>query len=189
MNPHELQAHLQEVAAQRHLAAQDHIHQRNDFFEKLPKDQLDLVDTMLLQAVNDNTFGHYLRGIIAEIQRRKGFVCTCGHDHDAEAAAAFGAPADPDKSNTPGVDTTTPDGVGSDTEPGALSGAARDAAMREYGLEQVNPADQPDHPTGLRCINCHQVYVSLEDRMLREPGMDGCGGCQVKSAHGGWQGP
>lgn len=183
---------MQERAAQQHLVAQDHIHQRNDFLESLSKDDLDLVDTMLLQSVSDNTFGHYLRGIIAEIARRKRFVCTCGHDHDAEAEQAFSTPPTADEAAKLvglDVDTTTPDVVGSDTEPGPLADAARDAAMREYGLEQVNPADQPDHPTGLRCINCHQVYVSLEDRMLREPGMDGCGGCQTKSAHGGWQGP
>ena len=39
-------------------------------------------------------------------------------------------------------------------------------------------------PQPFRCSNCGMGYVSLEDRMLRPPGIDGCGGCRLKSAHG-----
>lgn len=34
------------------------------------------------------------------------------------------------------------------------------------------------------CEGCGMLFQSLEDRMLRRPGMDGCQGCQHKSAHG-----
>jgi DNA-directed RNA polymerase subunit RPC12/RpoP len=52
------------------------------------------------------------------------------------------------------------------------------ANEEEYGVEPI-----PN--TGLyRCINCGIQYPSLEDRMLKKPGIDGCHGCQHKQAHG-----
>jgi hypothetical protein len=38
--------------------------------------------------------------------------------------------------------------------------------------------------TEIKCNNCLMTYVSLADRMLRPPGVDGCGGCQQKGAWG-----
>lgn len=36
----------------------------------------------------------------------------------------------------------------------------------------------------LSCENCHRTYVTLTDRMLRVPGIDGCVGCQAQAGQG-----
>lgn len=47
----------------------------------------------------------------------------------------------------------------------------------EYGLTR--------EPNGrLSCTNCGVVYISLEDRMRRAPGPEGCSGCIQKSKWG-----
>lgn len=53
------------------------------------------------------------------------------------------------------------------------------AAMAEY-----NVVPNPEGPTKFKCGNCGVGIVSLEDRMLREPGIGGCSGCMVKSRQG-----
>ena len=50
--------------------------------------------------------------------------------------------------------------------------------MDQYGLVQ-----KPGEPH-LHCIGCNQVYVSLEDRMLRPKGPGGCSGCAIKMKFG-----
>jgi len=52
----------------------------------------------------------------------------------------------------------------------------RAANMVRYGL-----IPEGDY---FACANCGQFYISLEDRMLREPGVKGCKGCQEKAKFG-----
>ena len=54
---------------------------------------------------------------------------------------------------------------------------AAQAALKEYNMELRDGR--------FFCLGCGLEYVSLEDRMLRAPGADGCHGCHHKSAHGG----
>lgn len=52
--------------------------------------------------------------------------------------------------------------------------------MDLFGVEPIT-----DNPLGeVRCKNCGMHYVSLADRMLREPGIEGCGGCIQKEKWG-----
>lgn len=184
-SPEELAAHMQEQHARSHLHMQDHIHKRTEFFQKLSKEDLDLVDTLILQCAGDAPFAAYLRGQIGMIAQDKDYVCLCGHDHDAEAAAMVAPESASEKSFAESVDTDPDDGVESDSQADAIPPDEFDDLMAEYDLEVVtNYSDGEPHPTGLRCKTCHQMYSSLADRMIRPPGMDGCGGCQVKSAHG-----
>lgn len=64
-----------------------------------------------------------------------------------------------------------------DLRPSAGLAEAAEAAMKEYGV--VSKSDG-----SLACANCDYFVHSLDDRMLRAPGPDGCPGCQHKSAHG-----
>lgn len=52
-----------------------------------------------------------------------------------------------------------------------------EAAMREYGLTRTEDGR-------LICDGCTREYISLEDRMLRAPGPDGCTGCVQKTKWG-----
>jgi hypothetical protein len=50
------------------------------------------------------------------------------------------------------------------------------AALKEYNME---------HRDGrLFCAGCGLEYTSMNDRMLRQPGPDGCHGCKQKAAWG-----
>lgn len=66
----------------------------------------------------------------------------------------------------------------------------REEALAKWGVREYNQGDidagltmQPGEKPVI-CINCSMLYQSLEDRMLRPPLIDGCTGCQHKSAHG-----
>lgn len=48
--------------------------------------------------------------------------------------------------------------------------------MNEYNLVIKNGR--------LTCAGCQRYYVSLSDRMLRVPGIDGCSGCQAQAGQG-----
>lgn len=54
----------------------------------------------------------------------------------------------------------------------------------QFDLYEVYPED-PDEPLSwVRCNNCGTRYVSLKDRMVREPGKPGCGTCVQKEKWG-----
>lgn len=52
------------------------------------------------------------------------------------------------------------------------------AFLEEYNLNRQIGQRQ------VTCRGCGLLYISLEDRMLKPPGIDGCSGCQQRSAQG-----
>lgn len=52
---------------------------------------------------------------------------------------------------------------------------------KEYELEWN---EDPNYPDQYRCANCKEPVTSLEDRMLRPPGVEGCPTCQQKAKWG-----
>lgn len=53
--------------------------------------------------------------------------------------------------------------------------------LTEYG---VTPIDTESMTGPVTCDGCGIVYPNLEDRMLRDPGVKGCSGCQQKAKFG-----
>lgn len=193
-SPEEFLAHMQEHAAHNNMARQDYVHKLRDFLLKQSREDLETLDAIVSMST-DAPYAAYVRGQITTIAAVKYNVCPCGTDHDAEASAVFGSSEDSggvvapesnsEKSSPKNVDTDTGDGVESTSETLPLNDENWDELANRYGIERVSTyADGEVHPTGLRCKNCLQAYVSLTDRMLREPGMDGCSGCKIKSAQG-----
>lgn len=56
------------------------------------------------------------------------------------------------------------------------------ANAEKWGLEWN---EDPNYPDEYRCKGCKTPVHSLEDRMLREPGVEGCPTCQSKAKWGG----
>jgi len=141
-----------------------------------------MLDILVSLCAGDQTYACYIRGLVVGKKELLG-VCSCGVNHEEEAEAALTPTKsamverqfDFDPNYIEGVDTEYPAMVELDSE----------ANLEKYSLETVSAYQDGDpHPTGLRCKECNQMYPSVEDRMMRPPGVEGCGGCQIKSAHG-----
>jgi hypothetical protein len=66
-------------------------------------------------------------------------------------------------------------------ESAVKTNAEAEAAMMEYRMIwRFNSEGKTLH-----CKDCGMLYQSLEDRMLRSPGVEGCMGCQDVAKHGG----
>lgn len=135
------------------------------FVSDLTKEQLKTFIEML-QCFDGETgtgYVNFMMGRAATIMEIKHNCCPgCGEDHFSVAALddlreEMGLPV-PNGKPTPKVQPE------------------RDAAMTEYGMIAIDGQ--------LQCEGCGLHSVSMEDRMLRPPKMDGCSGCQQKSAFG-----
>jgi hypothetical protein len=71
------------------MSHQQHIHEVNDFFRSLTKEQMTTLHTLLGHILEgtqeDNERGAYYVGRLSEHLMIKHGVCICGVDHDAEA--------------------------------------------------------------------------------------------------------
>lgn len=169
--PSELVAHLREHQAHDEMNHEHTSHRIRDFIDSLDSEQLEVFE-ILVKACGDDSTRFHLRGRIMEAQRRFG-VCPCGKDHSKVPEDMQPDPV-PEKATEPHPDMPS-----------------REELMKLYTLESNPDYGMKDWeqryetvPQPFRCSNCGMGYVSLEDRMLRPPGIDGCGGCRLKSAHG-----
>ncbi len=150
----------QKEALRRALAEQHEYNARVlRFMQEMSGENLGTFIEILQRIVNGDgaAYLHFLLGSAITIQRVQNNLCACGTDHDHEVLSEEKEKLQAERKEE-AVD------------------AQHEAAMKEYGMEVVDGK--------LRCKNCKLEYVSLDDRMLRRPGMDGCHGCQLKSAHG-----
>lgn len=159
----------------RQMAASAHEQRlRHDrFVDELTKEQL-ATFIELMQCFDGENGAHYanfMMGRAAAVMQYKHSACPgCGEDHMSIAALD-------DTRNEMGLpplanNVTKIDGTASfDEVP-----EAELTAMREYGMVRKNGQ--------LQCAACGMPSVSMDDRMLRAPKEDGCGGCQSKSAFG-----
>ena len=130
------------------------------FMESMEPDRLGVFHEMMMSCaqLDDPHHGlNYLIGQASMVLRLKYGSCVCGENHDREALQETAADINAERA--------------------AKDAAENQAAMNAYNL-------MLGHDNKLYCKGCGLHYVSLEDRMLRRPGEDGCHGCQLKSAHG-----
>lgn len=131
------------------------------FIDELEPDQLVSLQYMLSSFVGDHgPYGvMHLLGYVASQMRMRGVSSI--EEMNIAAAAAPSSPS----SEVPDVVAST---------------------MREYGVKAISDVVEGAAQTDPRvvCLGCGVVYPTLDDRMLRSPGIDGCSGCQQKSGHG-----
>lgn len=180
---------------QRHaMISEDARTRTQHMVEELEPEQLAVMRNMMERCVQDTHYAAYMEGIFSTLLRIKhGDRCQgCGGDH-LDHAEALGIKSDvvrePSADERMGtVPTQKPQAAY--TQPtfeetaeetlDALEGRIMEQLL-EYNVQPVNPANI----TGaVVCNGCETVYVSLADRMLREPGVEGCGGCQNKAKFG-----
>lgn len=157
---------------------QDNNHAIKDLIDSLNEEGLRALDLVIVNSMHPHS-AHLLRGRVEMALQMKFDVCPCGESHDPERELLDQAPLPSQKAPimppSPELVEAIPP---SDAE-----------LMIQYGIE-IDPNYGKPVPEGtvlpqlFRCINCGKGYPSLEDRMRRAPGIDGCGGCQHKSAFG-----
>lgn len=153
----------------------------NGLFGELAIPQLVTLKKLVHHMAGDETgqFTSYVEGILAGLLTFKHEVCvSCGENHEQKMLA------DAVKEGEVG-----PEGmiVEPDLEEHMLKERNLDLKMKEYGLEwHKEPEDAEGKSPGiiLRCANCKTHYVSLDDRMVKQPGVEGCDGCIQKSKWG-----
>jgi hypothetical protein len=182
--PPEVIAQLREQHEQQHMAVESHIHGYKQFLEGLNADQLKMVRQLASDCQDIETSGHW-QGRIVEILHRKFGLCPCGNNHDkdaadllAEQAPAEVKPLDADlQANLKKKQAAVEEAKGPLSEIQAeLLSTPKAELLERYNLEEVEE--------GIRCIGCQTLVASLEDRMLRPPGVKGCETCQHKTKWG-----
>jgi hypothetical protein len=205
--PPEIIAQLQARQEHQHMHAQDNTHAIKQLFDSLDEEQLRALDLLLANCMDSHTV-LFFRGRIEMLQQIKFDICPCGDNHndDLDALTQDKGPTVPNASHEhkgrpvedvdlpvdPLKDFTVDPGL---TDPEELVKARarfndEAALMAEYRIEKnpdfgKNPMEHgPAAASPFRCIDCKIGVASLEDRMLRKPGIEGCSGCQQKSAWG-----
>lgn len=174
---------------------------------------MELIFQGLSHSDNANMLAGYLAGRIATIRDFKFKVCAaCGRDHDAEAEAVVEGTCPSCGSTDPGLHPATQADGGEVTlcshafhtplppHVAARRGipAKRDWTpvgstaklamweteyMKEYSLDDLRE-EGSFALLGFVCLGCTQRYSTIQDRMIREPGVEGCGGCKQKAKWG-----
>ena len=157
--PEHIKAALEEQQAHMRMHVQDNSHAVKQLLDELNEDQLKALDLILHNVGNPEGVNYFHGRVEAALQYRFG-VCPCGEDHDPSKEF--------DQAPLP-----------SQVAPRIPAPERLDRAelMDQYGMAE-------SEGNFIYCKNCGQQYASLEDRMLRPPGIEGCSGCQQKSAWG-----
>lgn len=190
--PEEIEAEMNRRADLHRASYEDRIRRVDrTLMESLSADDLYSISEIISAILNSEQpgeMGSYYQGVIKAIQKMKYGVCTgCGEKHDdaddflRQATAEVQVKEDaeliteqmtaefPAKSEEELVDELfTPDEI--------TRWNRYEAELAEWGLSREG--------LSLYCAACGKEYPSLEDRKLRPKGIDGCFGCQEKSAHG-----
>lgn len=163
-DPEEAQAMMQKLAEQQDMAQDVLRHEVERFFDSLDKEQL-VALRHVMRATHGEGYAEYVAGLIGGILKYKYNVCGCGRDHDQELLAG-------------------PTETSEQTD--VTGGVNRADQMEVYDVRSPSEAEGEygGGPNSVICRTCGQVYVSLEDRMLREPGVKGCEGCQHQARWG-----
>lgn len=140
-------------------------HETRQFLDKLTVDELDLLSKIIRTVSISEASGPFYAGLITGIRQQKFNVClACGRDHDADLAEMIPQP----KSEVKAEDEGEP----------AVGSKKYFELCYHYRVKPVGDGDQ------VECEGCGQMYVSLEDRMLRSPGTVGCPTCVQKEKWG-----
>lgn len=193
--PNEFLAEAQRQHDLHNMARQTVRHDMFAFLESLDEDQSKQFSLLVRTFANDEdgSYAKYIDGYFSALRERKFGVCPgCGVNHDE-------VPEDM-RPNEPSADYVQ--GVSDDIKVEAEEikndlqiEAARVGThyvltefdqqhMEEYNLDDLRDEDDRATLLGFVCLGCGMRYISIADRMLRPPGIEGCNGCQLKSGHG-----
>lgn len=182
--PEELEQALRAQMDRVEMSADATRHDVLRFFDELSSEQLVTFRMLIHHCASDETgrYASHLEGLISGILQYKHGLCMgCGKKHDD--------PSELLKEGLPNtVEKDDPLLIKDGTEQLELFAQASDfdENMEKFGmrLPQEGEVEAQPEEKPVICTGCGALYQSLEDRMLRAPGVDGCYGCQHKAAHG-----
>lgn len=172
-------------------------HAIQKFINEQDEEGLKTLSLIILQCQSKRNIS-YLIGRIDARAEYKFKKCPCGTEHeDLDDVLKEDPAAEADRRHYAGEDEPA---MATDKFVETLVEMNKDESLEELGrlreMKKYGIEPHPDfgmeeweekyevRPAPFRCSNCGQNYQSLEDRMLRPPGIDGCSGCKIKSAHG-----
>lgn len=193
-NPEELAQKIQDTHRLMRDRMRDEHHQVLEFCDSLDGDQLNVLSTILHRTSHNPETALRLAGIADALahQKSNGKFCLCGQNHQAEIDEMLKQEgANPGLTPIPGVVS----GEEANRLLSAIMGVRPDPAdyaeeatynnvCAEYNVTPNQPWEEVQGNGRVTCKGCGLEYIHLEDRVLKPPGIDGCHGCQEKSAHG-----
>lgn len=157
---------VREIIEHHRMHAEQAAHDTTNFFDSMTEDQLRSLRGVLGVIRSDPDSTPYFMGLVSSALQYKFGVCLgCGKKHDEELTKM----AHPD--------------VPSETR---ISDASKSKMTTTEYLNkciEYRVHIRGDGPEVI-CNNCGVTYVSLEDRMLRRPDIEGCDGCIQKEKWG-----
>jgi hypothetical protein len=190
--PEEIEAEMNRRADLHRASYEDRIRRVDrTLMESLSAEDLHSIGEIIgaiLSAEQPGEVASHYQGVIRTVQKMKYGVCTgCGEKHDdaddflRQATAEVQVKEDADlitEQMTAEFPAKTEEKLVDELfTPEELQGSDQyEAELALWGLRRWG--------LGLYCVACGKQYPSLEDRKRRPVGIDGCFGCQEKSAHG-----
>lgn len=179
---------MEDTMARQKMAHDSALHGIMRFVHELEEEQLEAF-AMLMYSLTDPrqsvTLASKFEGIARQVLHFKHGWCACGERHGLVEDLL--SDMNPDNVGSP-----HPHGTGEEySEPGKLDLAAYEAAMQPGDIEQAAANKKAtlmaqynmiESEGKLLCKLCGTQFISLRDRMLREP--DDCSGCRMKNAQG-----
>lgn len=186
--PEEVRRAIEQQQDQQAMEAEVLRHRIDAFFESLDVEQLTVMRIIMTHAgAGGSAYTSYVEGVCGTMLKYKFHLCGCGKNHEEELLTmqTLETSVSQWKSRVEAVDRPEP-GTDEDPSPAEVAAATADM-MIEYGVRYPTNADKVVASPGERpviCTGCGALYQSLDDRMLQEPGVKGCSGCQQKAKWG-----
>lgn len=184
---------MNEMRARQEMANHAAIHSVMDFIHGLNESQLESL-AFLLHSLADPTgagaLSAHFEGMVKQVLHFKFKWCMCGERHGVVEDLLMSDMA-PENADSP-----HPNGTGEEySDPAPLrdpmAEAVRDVALNPGDIERAAYEKRQNLMTEynvierdgkLLCKLCGAPFISLRDRMLREP--DDCSGCRSKAGQG-----
>lgn len=169
-------------------------HEIEQFLESLDEQQISAFKTVVGAAIDAPAYGHEVIGRLIQLRTSKfGYCVGCGKNHEQELqkmmtemeGGVSGVEPELNEKIREHLDNTPPvvyDPRDAYNKPVKSGPSPKMQLLEEYGLNIITQNDP--HEIFFACKNCGLRYPSLEDRMLKEPGIGGCDGCINKTKFG-----
>jgi hypothetical protein len=157
-----------------------------NFFDDMTTDQLVTIREIINRSGNGaDTF---YTGWVTSILHTRGVCTGCGRDHMEDMLGDDHMPIQPPAVQVSDGPTQMEIPFPSEDPPPSSPYTETDRIhdMLKYSMREPEEGEVASGPNErpVICIPCGSLYQSLEDRMLRPPGVEGCEGCLNKQKWG-----
>jgi hypothetical protein len=161
---------LQAARQREQMESSAYAHDLAGFFRGLSREDMEHIKVIIYMAAESKSYANQTIGMLSAFAEQKFGICiACNKNHEEQLL--------PETSKIPGETVKFSK---------SMTEAEIRSVMKVFDLRFPNEGEVStiEGEVPVICRNCNTLYQSLEDRMRRVPGIDGCQGCQIKSAHG-----